>query len=387
MKLPKEVEHILDKLNNGGYEAFIVGGCVRDHIMGITPHDYDITTSALPKQIKEIFPHTVDIGIKHGTVAVILNKTAYEVTTYRIDGEYKDNRHPDKVIFTDKLTGDLSRRDFTINAMAYNHKDGLVDKFGGEEDIKNRIIRGVGDPDKRFKEDALRMMRAVRFSAQLDFEIESKTLEAIKKNASLIKNISAERVREELFKLIMSEHNERLEILKRSGIAEYVLPEIFRVSGDFSSVNSLSGNIALRIAYIFVSIGEENVKNILERLRSDGKTIALACLLVRNSHIVPEDKYSMRRLINTAEENSLLLIELICSIYGKNMEEMTALYKSVENDCCCLEKLAVKGGDITALGIKGKEVGNILNRALDYVLHYPEKNNKEILMNHIKEIV
>lgn len=387
MKLPQNVEYILEKLNNGGYEAFIVGGCVRDYIMGIEPHDYDITTSALPEQVKDIFTHTVDTGIKHGTVAVILDKTPYEVTTYRIDGEYRDNRHPEEVIFTDKLTGDLSRRDFTVNAIAYNHNTGYVDRFGGIEDIENKIIRGVGNPDRRFKEDALRMMRAVRFSAQLDFSIEQNTLRAIRDNAQLIENISAERVREELFRLIGSEHNERLEILKESGIAEYVLPEIFHTDCDFSAVNTLSDNIALRLAYIFAPIGEKALRDMLVRLRSDGKTIALSSLLVRNLHLKPEDKYSMRRLISIAGESSPLLIELICAFSQADKSKMTALYDSVKNDCCSLRTLAVDGKDITAIGIKGKEVGNILNSILDYVLRYPDRNNKKELMEYVKEII
>ncbi len=387
MKLPYDVEFILEKLNNKGYEAFIVGGCVRDHIMGAIPHDYDITTSALPYQVKDIFQHTVDTGIKHGTVAVILNKTAYEVTTYRIDGEYKDNRHPENVIFTDKLTGDLSRRDFTVNAIAYNHNTGFVDRFGGIEDIKNRIIRGVGDPDKRFKEDALRMMRAVRFSAQLDFEIEENTLNAITKNAALIENISAERIREELFKLILSSHNERFEILKTSGIAEYILPELYKISCDFAKADLLSENIPLRLAYIFAPLGEKNIKDMLLRLRSDGRTVALTELLVKNMGVRVYDKYSMRKLISASGESSLLLIELICALFGYDKYKMTKLYDSVIKDCCSLKELAVKGDDITALGIRGSKVGDILNSVLDYVLQNPEKNSKNELMKYIKEIV
>ncbi len=386
MKLPKNVRFILEQLNKHGYEGYIVGGCVRDYLMGIEPHDYDITTSALPCQVKEIFPHTVDTGIRHGTVAVILDRTAYEVTTYRIDGEYKDNRHPEEVTFTDRLSGDLSRRDFTVNAIAYNDDKGFVDLFNGREDIENRIIRGVGDPDKRFKEDALRMMRALRFSAQLDFSIEENTLKAIRENACLIENISAERVREELFRLIGSDHNERLDILKNSGMAEYILPEIFDISIDFSDINKLSKSIALRLAYMFSAIGEKRVKDMLIRLRTDGKTIALTTLLVRNCKRTAEDKYSMRCIINAAEENAPLLTELICALQGRNINTALELYNSVKNDCCTLKSLALKGSDITSMGIRGKDVGNILNSVLDYVMHYPERNIREELTAYIKEI-
>ncbi len=387
MILPKNVEFILEQLNKHGYEGYIVGGCVRDHIMGIEPHDYDITTSALPKQIKEIFSHTVDTGIQHGTVAVILDKTAYEVTTYRIDGEYKDNRHPEEVIFTDKLTGDLSRRDFTVNAIAYNSEKGFVDIFGGRQDIKNKVIRGVGDPGKRFKEDALRMMRALRFSAQLDFSIEKNTLGAIKENAPLIENISAERVREELFRLIGSNHNERLELLKSSGMAEYILPEIFDVNTDLSQINKLSKNIALRLAYLFFDIGEKRLKDMLIRLRTDGRTISLASLLVKYGSDAVDDEYSMRRLINAAGEDTPLLTELICALQNRDADSVLKLYNSVSKDCCSLKELAVKGSDITALGIKGKAVGNILNSILDHVMHYPQKNNREELIAYAKEII
>lgn len=387
MKLPENVEFILKQLNKHGYEGYIVGGCVRDHLMGMEPHDYDITTSALPEQVKEIFPHTVDTGIQHGTVAVILDRTAYEVTTYRIDGEYRDNRHPEEVIFTDRLSGDLSRRDFTVNAIAYSNEKGFVDLFNGRDDIENKIIRGVGDPDKRFKEDALRMMRALRFSAQLDFGIEENTLSAIRKNAPLIENISAERIREELFRLIGSDHNERLEILKNSGMAEYILPEIFDIAIDFSNINRLSKNIALRLAYMFSAIGERKVKDMLIRLRTDKRTVSLTSLLVKNCERMPEDRYSMRCLINAAEENVPLLIELVCALHGKDIQSVSELYNSVKNDCCTLKDLAVKGSDINSLGIKGKEVGNILNRLLDYVMHCPEKNNKDGLISYAKEIM
>ena len=202
MQLPEQVKFIISELNKNGYEGYIVGGCVRDYLMGIPPHDYDITTSALPEEVKAIFPHTVDTGIEHGTVTVIIDKIGYELTTYRIDGEYKDNRHPEQVIFTDKLAGDLSRRDFTVNAIAYNDQRGYVDMFGGMEDIKKAIIKGVGEPSKRFQEDALRMMRAIRFSAQLGFTIEPDTFKAIEKLNRNIDKVSMERVCVELKKTL-----------------------------------------------------------------------------------------------------------------------------------------------------------------------------------------
>ena len=218
MNIPKDVCFIIECIEKNGFEGFVVGGCVRGYILSDNAKDWDITTNALPQEIKNIFSHTVDTGIKHGTVTVVLNNQNYEVTTYRIDGEYIDNRHPETVVFTTKIEEDLSRRDFTMNAIAYSKSKGYIDPFLGIQDIQKKIIKGVGDPDKRFKEDALRMMRAIRFSAQLGFEIEDDTLDAIKNNKELIKNISVERIREEFLKLINSEYIEKFYLLKHSGL-------------------------------------------------------------------------------------------------------------------------------------------------------------------------
>ena len=212
MNIPKPVVYIIEELEKNGFEGFIVGGCVRDYLLGFSPKDFDITTNALPQDIKNIFSHTIDTGIEHGTVTVVIDKQNFEVTTYRIDGEYKDNRRPENVIFSEKIDEDLSRRDFTMNAIAYSINKGFVDTFNGREDIKNKLIKGVGEADKRFKEDALRMMRGVRFSAQLGFDIEEKTFNAIIDNASLIKNISIERTRDEFLKLVKSDYIEKLNL-------------------------------------------------------------------------------------------------------------------------------------------------------------------------------
>ncbi len=384
MKLPKNVEYILRELNKNGYEGYIVGGCVRDYLMGTKPHDYDITTSALPEDIKKIFPHTVDTGIQHGTVTVVMDKTGYELTTYRIDGEYKDNRHPEEVIFTDKLSGDLSRRDFTVNAIAYNPSKGFVDLFCGREDIKNKIIRGVGIASKRFQEDALRMMRAVRFSAQLDFSIEEGTLAALKENAPLIKNISIERIRDEFFKLILSDHNERLDILLNSGMTEYFLPEILSKKIDCEKINTLSKDINVRLAYIFNGIDFKNINKIMKRLKSDNKTVSTVTNLVKYSDYEIRDEYSMRKLINLIDENVPRLIEVIGALKNKNTDIEEELYNRVKNDCCSLKALDLTGNDLMASGIKGKAIGQALNKALDYVMKEPQKNKREVLLNYIK---
>ena len=225
INLPIKVSQIIEELNASGFDAYAVGGCVRDSLLGRKPEDWDITTSANPYQVKTIFPRTVDTGIQHGTVTVMFGKEGFEVTTYRVDGEYEDNRHPKQVEFTTQLKEDLRRRDFTINAMAYNHMVGLVDEFDGLSDLQERRVRCVGSAIERFDEDALRILRAVRFSAQLDFSIEEETLVAVKEKAVNLKNISAERIREELNKLLLSNHPKKLLVAQATGITSIVLPE------------------------------------------------------------------------------------------------------------------------------------------------------------------
>lgn len=384
MQLPKNVDYILKELNSKGHEGYIVGGCVRDYLMGKEPHDYDITTSALPEEVKAIFSHTADTGIQHGTVTVIIDKAGYEITTYRIDGEYKDNRHPEEVVFTDKLSGDLSRRDFTINAIAYNPHKGYVDLFNGRADIENKIIRGVGEPAKRFREDALRMMRAVRFSAQLDFSIEENTLNALKENASLIKNISIERIREEFFKLILSDHNERLDILLNSGMTEYFLPEILYKDIEYEKINTLSRDIVIRLAYIFYGIEAGMVNKIMKRLKADNKSIDAVTAIVKYADYEITDLYSVRKLKNLAGENVYSLIEVMGAVKNSSMNRELEMFKAVENDCCTLKELNLKGDDLIKEGIRGKAIGQALDKALDYVMKEPCNNLKEVLLKYIK---
>ena len=391
MQLPEQVKFIISELNKNGYEGYIVGGCVRDYLMGIPPHDYDITTSALPEEVKAIFPHTVDTGIEHGTVTVIIDKIGYELTTYRIDGEYKDNRHPEQVIFTDKLAGDLSRRDFTVNAIAYNDQRGYVDMFGGMEDIKKAIIKGVGEPSKRFQEDALRMMRALRFSAQLNFSIEENTMLALKENAQLIKNISIERIREEFFKLIISDHNERLDLLYESGMLPYFLPELKKIIEDnsisYTTINTLSKDICVRLAYVFHTLDSDNVKKILHNFRTDNKTNKITSQLVKYIDFEITDKYSLRKLISILGENTEHEIEIMGAVKGIDTSKAKEMYSEIisAGDCCNLKSLAINGNDLKELGIDhGKEVGEYLAKALDFVLKHPHNNQREKIMAFLR---
>ena len=228
IQIPEHAREVIATLQNAGYEAYVVGGCVRDSILGRVPQDWDITTSARPEEVKALFHRTIDTGIRHGTVTVMMDKEGYEVTTYRIDGVYEDGRHPREVTFTPSLREDLKRRDFTINAMAYNEEEGLVDLFGGMEDIEGGVIRCVGNAAERFNEDALRILRAVRFSAQLGYGIEEETGRAIRELAENLKRISAERIQAELIKLLVSPHPDTLRVAYEMGITKVILPEFDR---------------------------------------------------------------------------------------------------------------------------------------------------------------
>lgn len=271
IEIPEKVEYILNRLMELGYEAYVVGGCVRDAILGRIPDDWDITTSAKPLEVKEIFQRTIDTGIQHGTVTVLFHKEGYEVTTYRIDGEYEDNRHPKKVEFTASLIEDLKRRDFTINAMAYNHIVGLVDEFNGLNDIKIGVIRCVGKAEERFDEDALRILRAIRFSAQLGFEVDEDTKEAIRIKVEHLKNISAERIRIELDKLITSNYPNKIIDAYHFGITKAILPEFDKMINTKQNnphhiynvgIHTMKAIEEIRFAYIL-----EGEKDITEAAR------------------------------------------------------------------------------------------------------------------------
>lgn len=227
MDMPKNVDTAINLLQSAGFEAYAVGGCVRDSLLGKTPNDWDITTSAKPENMKSVFAdfHCIDTGIKHGTVTVVIDGEPLEITTFRLDGEYEDNRHPKSVTFTSNLGADLGRRDFTVNAMAYSKMTGTVDLFGGQNDLKNKIIRCVGDPDRRFNEDALRILRALRFASALDFEIEEKTAQSLLKNCALLGNISEERIAKELLKLVCGKGAKRI-LTGFAPVLFEILPEL-----------------------------------------------------------------------------------------------------------------------------------------------------------------
>lgn len=393
--LPNDVAWILKKLNENGFEGYIVGGCVRDAIMGIAPHDWDMTTSATPQEIKSIFNHTVDTGIKHGTVTVVLNGENYEITTYRVEGDYKDCRHPSHVSFTRDLHEDLLRRDFTMNAIAYCQSEGYVDIFGGIEDIDRKIIRGVGDASERFREDALRMLRAIRFSVQLDFEIEEKTKEALKENAALIEKISAERIREELTKTITGNALNRLPVLWETGLLKYISIELCE-SVEKNSENiiyqlkRIEKNTAMAYAVFLQYLDSSKAKKVLQSLKFDTKTMRLTETVLNNMQVEIEiNPAQVRRFASKIGTEALAALFKV-RFAGREVEAEKALEilkRIVENgDCISVKGLALSGDDLLEMGVeKGKAMGNILNKLLEIVLENPQLNEKEVLLKIVRE--
>lgn len=410
IQIPSHVEYIIGKLNQNGYEAFAVGGCVRDTLLGRTPGDWDITTSARPEQVKALFRRTIDTGIQHGTVTVMLDRTGYEVTTYRIDGEYEDGRHPRQVEFTSDLLEDLKRRDFTINAMAYSHETGIVDAFGGMEDLEKRVIRCVGEPMERFEEDALRILRAIRFSAQLDFSIEEKTREAITRIAPNLAKVSRERVQMELTKLLCSDHPEQIRQVYETGISRYVSEEFSCLPWEKAEISpALPKEKYVRWAAFlrcacpmeqdswqtdlscekaagknFCEEREKAVRaggRILRDLKLDNETIGRVKTLTSwcGEKLLPEAPSVRRAMSKMEPEVWDALVEL--NQYG---DEILCLTKEIRaaGDCLDLKHLAVNGRDLMSAGVRpGKDMGEILNRMLQEVLERPENNQKEILMS------
>ena len=393
IQLPYEVEWVIGKIRDAGYEAFAVGGCVRDTLLGRTPEDWDVTTSARPEAVKAIFERTVDTGLQHGTVTVLKNRKGYEVTTYRIDGEYHDGRHPDSVEFTPNLLEDLKRRDFTINAMAYSHETGIVDEFGGMEDLKAGIVRCVGRPEDRFTEDALRLLRALRFSAQLGFEIEESTYAAIKTIAPNLAKVSKERVQAELTKLLLSAHPERILLLKETGLSAQIVPGFDAVFAPalFSKLSQLPAEKSLRWAGFLLCQSTKQAETVLKGLKMDNETIGNVSRMIEGAkETLPLEKPAVRRAMSRYTpyqlEGALKLKELMGS---PDAGEIRRLREEIirDGDCVSLKDLAVKGRDLLEAGVeRGPMVGEILNHLFDLVLLHPEKNDRELLLKEVRRL-
>lgn len=439
IRLPKKVHNIINTLEEAGYEAYAVGGCVRDSVLGRTPDDWDITTSAKPDEMKRLFPRTVDTGIKHGTVTVLLGGEGFEVTTYRIDGTYEDGRHPSEVTFTASLKEDLRRRDFTINAMAYNERDGLVDLYGGLADIENQVIRCVGNAEERFDEDALRMLRAVRFSAQLGYRIDETTGEAIKALAPNLQKISAERIQVELVKLVVSPHPDYLRNAYELGITAQVLPEFdlcietpqrhkhhcYNVGEHIlHSMLGVEPDKVLRLGMLFHDIGkpqtltvdpdgtthnkrhpfegEKITRKVMRRLKFDNDTTdKVTKLVLYHDYDIAPTEAGVRRAVNRIGEEIFPMIFTVrrADIAAQSdymREEKLAkvayiekLYREIlsRKEAVTLKDLAISGNDLIAEGMpSGRQIGETLSALLERVLDDPSLNTKEILLKLYKEL-
>lgn len=439
INMPENANRIIHTLQDAGYEAYIVGGCVRDAMLGREPDDWDITTSATPEEVKALFCRTIDTGIAHGTVTVMFGKEGYEVTTYRVDGKYEDHRRPASVTFTASLIEDMKRRDFTINAMAYNEEEGLVDHFDGIGDLKKQIIRCVGNPKERFDEDALRILRAVRFAAQLDFQIDENTRKAIRNQSVFLRDISAERIHVELTKLLVSKHPERLRAAYELGVTAVVLPELDRMmetsqnnKHHIYSVGEHTLNVVKEVPptetlrwaallhdvakpvtkttdekgdhfYGHNEVGAKMARKILLRLKFDNATIAKVERLVLWHDYGMGEKPTLRSFRKSLSKMGADMFEdyvyikradiLAQSAYMQeqklaNLEQLKIYYRQIleQQQCLSLKDLEVTGKDLIEQGMKpGKEIGDMLHYLLECVLENPEQNQRDTLLKLVSD--
>lgn len=439
MQIDDGAKRILDRLESAGFTAYIVGGAVRDMVMGKCPHDFDIATSAKPQQVKALFHRTIDTGLQHGTVTVVENKIGYEVTTYRTENEYHDSRRPDSVEFVTRIEDDLARRDFTMNAMAYNPRHGLIDIYGGMKDIENKIVRCVGEAQERFSEDALRMLRAVRFSAVLGFTIDEDSKKAIKTESTRITKVSAERVREELNKILLDEKPENIEILHKVGLMKYILPEVERCfdvpqknkyhiydvgTHIMKALANTPHDFVLRWAALLHDVGKpgcmsvdmngiihfyghhkESVKiatDLMHRLHFDNDSMRDISILIEHHdvRVEPSPPTVKKMMARTGRE---LFEKLLClqeaDNRGKNMayfpekidriNRVRAIYSDViaKGQPYMVSDLHVNGRDLIKLGFRaGREIGDTLRKLLEEVLINPNLNNRDYLIKRAKQL-
>lgn len=440
MDMPKNVDIAINLLQSAGFEAYAVGGCVRDSLLGKTPNDWDITTSAKPEDMKSVFAdfHCIDTGIKHGTVTVVIDGEPLEITTFRLDGEYEDNRHPKSVTFTSDLGADLGRRDFTVNAMAYSKMTGTVDLFGGQNDLKNKIIRCVGDPDRRFNEDALRILRALRFASARDFEIEEKTAQSLLKNCALLGNISEERIAKELLKLVCGKGAKRI-LTDFAPVLFEILPELqpmYKNSHDnphhcydiyehtLIAVESIDPEPTLRFAMLLHDCGKPAVKKFDEngvahfyghqRISAEISAQILARLKVSNKFrdeilflVSNHDRWELyentekmpRYLSKFGLDGVLKLLKVMrADVLAQSPEyryrldqiadaEEIAKNLAAQKPCLSLRELQINGRTLMDIGIpQGRKLGAVLAQLLDEVIDGVTKNTQEALTTRAREI-
>ncbi len=439
--LPDKIERVISTLITNGFEAFIVGGCVRDFLMGITPHDYDVTTSATPLQVKKCFENEkiIETGLKHGTVTLVVDGENIEITTYRIDGEYQDNRRPESVAFSTSIEDDLKRRDFTVNSIAYNSTSGFVDLFSGREDIVNGVITCVGDADKRFGEDALRILRALRFASTLGFEISKETSDSIHRNKELILNVSAERIWIEFKKLICGKNAYNV-LLEYSDVVGVFIPEMLKsvnfeqntpyhcydvYKHTLTAINNAPYDEIIRLSLFFHDIGkpyvysedengighfythakksEEIAEAVLTRLKTDNFTKEKVCNFVKyHDRLIDETEKAVKRLLTrfSFEDMRTLLIIKRCDNLAQaphvhvercaHLDRLNAIVDKIERDCACLSlrTLNINVNDLKALGIKeGRMIGEILDFVLKSVINEDVPNDRECLLKFVEKII
>ena len=439
--IPTGARKIIARLEQHGYEAYIVGGCVRDSLMGKSPSDWDICTSARAEEMMALFEdkRVIPTGIQHGTLTILAEDGAYEVTTFRIDGEYLDHRHPKSVAFTRELAEDLSRRDFTINAMAWHPERGLIDLFGGVEDLRDRLVRAVGDPVQRFNEDGLRMLRMVRFATVLDFDYDPATYDAVRKQGHLLQYISKERIQVELNKILLAAHPARgLEDLYTLGMYPYIIPMMCHTVGfaqrgghhfldvfehSLLAVGVIAPELVLRLTMLLHDIGKPFVWDSSESLSYDrfddhaavsaklaGKILRdlkydnatrkdVVELIAHHNDILLPDPVNVRRaLARLGEVQTRRLVhvkvaDLIAHDLAGEREKILALFAEISDvidevvargDCTSVKALAIGGQDMMALGLSGRAIGQMLNAALELVLEKPEMNTRETLLNWVR---
>ena len=447
MELPRTVSDLISRLEQAGYSAYAVGGCVRDSIMGREPHDWDLCTSALPAQMQEVFrgEHVIETGLKHGTLAVVIGHVPYEITTFRVDGAYTDHRHPDSVSFVENVAGDLSRRDFTVNAMAYSPRSGLVDLFGGQEDLRRRVIRCVGIPEERFREDALRILRALRFAAVHDFSVDPDTEKALRLLAPSLKNVAAERIREEFLKLLCGAGAGRI-LRAFPDVLSVIVPEISVMVGydqrnhhhhydlwehTVRVVENVPPEPDMRLAMLLHDTGKpavctvdehgeahyrghqavsaEIAERITAGLRCDRETADRVVRLVRyhdiplrnESGAVNLDRSFLLRKLNRFGEKDLRALFLIHRAdriatghspearedarLAQRMDALDALL--AEQPCFTLKNLAVNGNDLKVFGLKGPALGDALKQLLEAVMDGRVANEKEALNDFVTKFI
>ena len=386
---PKYVDEIIKRFERVGEKAYVVGGSLRDMLIGTIPHDYDIATSALPQTTSELFSdrHVIETGIKHGTVTVVWEGEPVEITTFRIDGSYTDSRHPDTVSFTSEIVADLARRDFTVNAMAYSERDGLIDPFGGREDIERGLLRAVREPALRFREDALRIMRAFRFSAQLGFEIEGNTLDGIRETSGGLAHIARERIGSEFIRLVTCASPDRpIRLMMETGVMRYVLGEYVPSERILSGISHMPDDAVSRLGFILSEATAEQAREVLRELRCSTKLTTGALAVARGSRESVSQPADARRLIAATgiyASSAARASELL----GNSPAGAFELTVRQANTPCSLKELKINGKTLSEMGVRGKLIGEILNELLKMVIDDPDKNDGEILAAAARKMI